>query len=141
MDAASSIEILNKLNLVLANQAEILARLEALHARLDILSPPPQPLVRQTAVLDDATPRPVLGVPPPPPQSLLVLKRQNAQLGDEPPPPPPAFHRILPCPPDPRLRFLNVVGTSQIEIVPEPPPALPLSRQNAVPSLPFDQWN
>jgi hypothetical protein len=98
MDAASAIEILNKLNLVLANQAEILARLEALHARLDILSPPPQPLVRQTAVFDDdATP------PPPPPQSLLVLKRQNAQLGDD--------------------------------SLAEPPPALPLSRQNAVPCL------
>jgi hypothetical protein len=89
MDAMDAqFEILRMLELVLRNQDEIFMKLQALHARLDILSPPPQPLVRQTAVLndDDLTPTPI---PPPPPQSLLVLKRQNAQLGvddgDEPP--------------------------------------------------------
>lgn len=85
MDA--QFEILRMLELVLRNQDEIFMKLQALHARLDILSPPPQPLVRQTAVLnDDLTPTPI--PPPPPPQSLLVLKRQDAQLGvDEEEPP------------------------------------------------------
>ena len=103
MDA--QFEILRMLELVLRNQDEIYKKLEELQNRLAILSPPPQPLVRQTAVLnDDLTPTPI-PPPPPPPQSLLVLKRQDAQLGVD-------------------------------EDDNKPPPALPLTRQNAVLRVP-----